>query len=79
MTDKNMDKTLFIHNELQTLLKKVNSNISKVEFMEVNQLGTAPCEYVIVTIVSGYSYRIDITGNSLIEIASDVINFVKFK
>ncbi|NMA65603.1 MAG: hypothetical protein GX957_05090 [Clostridiaceae bacterium] len=75
MTDKDkMDKTLFVHNELQTLLKKVNPNISKVEFM-----GTDTGEFVIVTIVSGYSYRINITGNSLIEIASDVINFVKFK
>lgn len=70
----NMDKTLFIHNELQTLLKKVNLNISKVEFME-----TDTGEYVIVTIISGYSYRINVTGDSLIEIASDVINFVKFK
>ena len=42
----NMDKTLFIHNELQTLLKKVNLNISKVEFME-----TDTGEYVIVTII----------------------------
>lgn len=74
MTDKNMDKTLFIHNELQTLLKKVNPNIARVEHMK-----TGTGEYVIVTIVNGFSYSIDITGNSLIEIASDVINFVKFK
>lgn len=70
----NMDKTLFIHNELQTLLKKVNPNISKVEFMEMNT-----GEYVIVTIVCGFCYRINVTGNSLLEIASDVISFVKFK
>lgn len=74
MTDKNMDKTLFIHNELQALLKRVNPNIAKVEYMK-----TDTGEFVIVTIVSGYSYRVNITGNSLIEIASDVINFVKFK
>lgn len=79
MTDKNMNKVLFIHNELQTLLKKVNSNIAKVEYVKDNQPAMFTSEFVIVTIVSGYSYRIDITGDSLIEIAADVINFVKLK
>lgn len=72
MTDKDkMDKTLFVHNELQALLKTANSSISKVEYIE-----TDTGEFVIVTIVTGYSYRINVTGNSLLAIASDVIKHI---
>lgn len=69
-----VEKLNFVENELTNLIKKAKPNLVSCELIT-----TGNDDIVIITCENGYCYRVNVTCNSLIAIASDVINAVMFK
>lgn len=67
-------KTRFVEKDLFFLLRAANSRISDTAYCKENGNET-----VIVTMENGYKYKIDVTGDSLLAVAQDVINFMIYK
>lgn len=68
-----MEKAEFVKS-LETLIKAAMKNIVSLEFIP-----TVNGEFVLSTCDNGAKYMIDVTADSHIAIAYDVINYLRFK
>lgn len=68
------NKALFVEKELYFLLHAANENIDDTTYCADNGE-----EWVLVSMKNGHVYDIDITADSLIAIAHDVINFMMYR
>ena len=64
-----MNKALFVERELYFLLHATNDDVDDITYCEDNRE-----EWVLVTMKNGHVYDIDITGDSLLAVAQDVID-----
>lgn len=69
-----MNKALFVEKELYFLLHTANDDVDDTTYCKDNGE-----EWVLVTMKNGHVYDIDITGDSLLAVAQDVINFMIYK
>jgi len=69
------DKANFVCNTLQPLLQDALTNVAGCRY----EMTAEHDEYVHVTMENGCFYRIDVTADSLIALAADVIHFMKCK
>ena len=69
-----MYKIEFVQSELQALLKTAYPSIHKVEYMEISK-----GEYITVTMINGHKYTLNVSGSSLMGIASEVTGFMKHR
>lgn len=69
------DKADFVRDALQPLLQDSLTNVAECRY----EMTAEHNEYVHVTMENGCVYRIDVTADSLIALAADVINFMKCK
>lgn len=74
LSQEEFRKTRFVEKDLFFLLRAANSKISDTTYCKENGNET-----VIVTMENGCKYKIDVTGDSLLAVAQDVINFMIYK
>lgn len=69
-----MGKKEFIELELSNILTTCNPDIHSAEYKNING-----DEYVIIHMLNAANYKICVTGDSLISLVADVVNFMKNK
>lgn len=69
------EKAVFVKEYLEPLLQAAKLNVKGCSYVK----GERGSETVIVEIYKECIYQIDVTADSLITIAADVINFMKYK
>ena len=84
--NKYYEKRKFVE-QIETTLKMAMPNVMKVTLLTGEQLNK-DCkashhmpedDFVYVTMNNGYGYPVNVTGNSLMGILSDVVEKMKFK
>ena len=69
-----MKKARFVENHLLQTLHSANDKITGCKFVDEND-----DEFVVVTMVNGCHYKIDVSANSLMAIAADVCKYMTYK
>ena len=69
-----MKKARFVENHLLQTLHSANDKITGCKFVDENDN-----EFVVVTMINGCQYKIDVSADSLMAIAADVCKYMTYK
>ena len=71
MTEEQNKKFWFVGSELKALVRKIDKNVVDLTYMCSETTGT---EIVNINYSSGYTKSVNVTADSLLAIARDVLN-----